>query len=419
MNKHGQSIVEYALIAILVITGIVFMGPYVLRSIDAHFKLWDDGVRDSFKEPLTQAPINDLPNIDAECTCTPMDTHFCGGSAAGSKCPVGQSEVDYSCNRTGCNGNPLGYFCKNDPSCCKLTRAGCGTTPLPTGNIPTTSCTSGTPSGSTCVQPPDSDPTNCYFGYQVYSSTCNSSPNVCVLDHNDCALPQCQGFNSASSTLCPGAQNNLTQNTAVTYVTDASACSNPVTPCQAYCNAGYAPNNTNPPTACTPITGLGCSITPSNAPPNVTVISFKGAPDCTKENCPAGDVLVGYCLTNTSDKPFAEECSSSNNSGGQCPRVPTETSISLFEGDHCTQDTVAGYLYCVPCNCANGCAYLAPPSATQRFIYQNGHACNKPDDNTNGVGGYYGLPSVQTTCCAPGTVNTTSCQVAGSGKSCV
>jgi hypothetical protein len=38
MNKRGQSIIEYALIAVLVILGIYFMGPYVLRSVGAHFK---------------------------------------------------------------------------------------------------------------------------------------------------------------------------------------------------------------------------------------------------------------------------------------------------------------------------------------------------------------------------------------------
>ena len=34
--------IEYSLIAVLVILGIVIMGPYVLRSVGAHFKLWDD-----------------------------------------------------------------------------------------------------------------------------------------------------------------------------------------------------------------------------------------------------------------------------------------------------------------------------------------------------------------------------------------
>jgi Flp pilus assembly pilin Flp len=60
MNKHGQSIIEYVLIAVLVILGIVIMGPYVLRSVNAHFKLWDDGVQDSFTENITQAPVHPM-----------------------------------------------------------------------------------------------------------------------------------------------------------------------------------------------------------------------------------------------------------------------------------------------------------------------------------------------------------------------
>jgi len=48
MNERGQSIIEYTLIAVLVILGIVYMGPYALRSVNAYFKLWDDSVQDSF-----------------------------------------------------------------------------------------------------------------------------------------------------------------------------------------------------------------------------------------------------------------------------------------------------------------------------------------------------------------------------------
>ena len=52
-KKQGQSLVEYALIVIIVIFGIVMMGPYVLRSIQAHFKMWDDQVQDSHNERFT------------------------------------------------------------------------------------------------------------------------------------------------------------------------------------------------------------------------------------------------------------------------------------------------------------------------------------------------------------------------------
>ncbi len=49
-HRHGQSLIEYSLIALLVILGIVVMGPYVLRSINAHFKIWDEEIQDSHNE---------------------------------------------------------------------------------------------------------------------------------------------------------------------------------------------------------------------------------------------------------------------------------------------------------------------------------------------------------------------------------
>ena len=68
--------IEYIFIAILVILGIVIMGPYVLRSVNAHFKLWDESVQDSSTENLTQAPASDVPKINTNCTCTADQTRI-------------------------------------------------------------------------------------------------------------------------------------------------------------------------------------------------------------------------------------------------------------------------------------------------------------------------------------------------------
>ena len=56
LRKKGQSFIEYSIIAVLVILGVVVMGPYVLRSINAHFKMWDDQVQDSHNERLDILP---------------------------------------------------------------------------------------------------------------------------------------------------------------------------------------------------------------------------------------------------------------------------------------------------------------------------------------------------------------------------
>ena len=130
MNKRGQSIIEYVLIAVLVILGIYVMGPYVLRSIGAHFKLWDDGIKDSFQENLAQAPVNDIPEINASCNC-PVTQGACGLP----DCPLGKMEMIPTCDPVGCgNGTQADLpYCTPNQSCCRAWQTiGCGTAPVGT-----------------------------------------------------------------------------------------------------------------------------------------------------------------------------------------------------------------------------------------------------------------------------------------------
>jgi len=47
MSKNkGQSIFEYSALAMLVVVGVIVMGPYIVRSIGAHFKLWQESIDD-------------------------------------------------------------------------------------------------------------------------------------------------------------------------------------------------------------------------------------------------------------------------------------------------------------------------------------------------------------------------------------
>ena len=60
-HRHGQSLIEYSLIVLLVILGIVVMGPYVLRSINAHFKIWDEEIQDSHNERIVDPGALSFP----------------------------------------------------------------------------------------------------------------------------------------------------------------------------------------------------------------------------------------------------------------------------------------------------------------------------------------------------------------------
>ena len=149
--------IEYVLIVVLVILGIVIMGPYVLRSTNAHFKLWDEGVKDSLTENLAQAPlsVNDIPDITLNCTCT-NTRGACGSALANSPCGANQRIINHTCNPQGCDDAPSSS-CVPDLNCCSdWVSTGCGTVPL------------GHPSTST----------NCNYGYQIQHRQCGSNDAI-------------------------------------------------------------------------------------------------------------------------------------------------------------------------------------------------------------------------------------------------
>jgi hypothetical protein len=221
MNRHGQSIIEYMFIAVLIILGIVFMGPYVLRSINAHFKLWDENVQDSATENIAQAPANSVPYIPPNCTCT--NTGSPPANCGVSPCAPNQYYTSHSCDPQGCDDAPP-YSCITDNSCCSnWLDEGCGT--LPAG--------SAQPVGN-----------NCDYGYDIQVKECGTNNTVqCVYDAQPtgpCPLPTCLGIISAGSLFCAtnttSAPTNLTQSYGISYVVDQAACP-PSPTCQLYCDS--------------------------------------------------------------------------------------------------------------------------------------------------------------------------------------
>lgn len=191
------------------------MGPYVLRSVNAHFKLWDEGVHDSFTEKLAQAPVGVIPNIPLNCTCT-TSAGDCGSSLASSQCAASQRIYNHTCSLQGCDGAPASS-CVDDPSCCSAwAPVGCGTVPL--------------------GQPPTS--TNCNYGYQILAHQCGSNNTIeCNLDPA-CPPPACLGILSPGAIPCPNeppANGILNQNNGISYVQSSANCNSNAT-CQYYCD---------------------------------------------------------------------------------------------------------------------------------------------------------------------------------------
>lgn len=292
MNKHGQSIIEYVLIAILVILGIVLMGPYVLRSVNAHFKLWDDGVRDSFKENITQAPVSDVPDLPTNCSCHEVASSSCGSSAS-SGCAAYQRIVNDICSIQGCDRQPLSS-CINDPTCCSIpAKIDCGSSPLPipagatgitcpagtsigstcycpAGSTYTSSnCPAGTAQGVKCCSPPPATGSPCYYGQDIMGYQCGSNSSIfCRQDTQSCSntegcpRPTCLGMtlfpNSAYFCNSTGRTppslfppTNLNQDSNITFVNaqaDNKADCTATQGCSTYCDATI-PNCTSCPSS--------------------------------------------------------------------------------------------------------------------------------------------------------------------------
>jgi len=51
-NQKGQEFIEYAVLLMVVMLGVVVMGPYVVKSWNAQVKGWEDSVMDSYYDPL-------------------------------------------------------------------------------------------------------------------------------------------------------------------------------------------------------------------------------------------------------------------------------------------------------------------------------------------------------------------------------
>ena len=61
LSKKAQSTMEFCAIIIFVIIGILVMGPYIIRSINAYFHGTKESIKESYLEQIEQAPVNQIP----------------------------------------------------------------------------------------------------------------------------------------------------------------------------------------------------------------------------------------------------------------------------------------------------------------------------------------------------------------------
>ncbi len=241
LPEKAQSTIEYATIATLVILGIVIMGPYVIRAINAHFRSLDDGIKDSFSEELVQAPRQGFDI--ATCNCPGLhSTPTCGGSL----CKPNERLYTQECQPPGCEINlktkdMLMEECRPDATCCSAWATA-------------TVCPGG-PEGGKCCGVNAAGVTgfgqSCADGHDLEFRTCFTTPPTieyrCRAESVPACVFTCSADHGTTANWCcdttadPNCyQKNLAHNTATTFVafgTPENPKQNCTTaPCQSYCN---------------------------------------------------------------------------------------------------------------------------------------------------------------------------------------
>ncbi len=257
-KKIGQSIIEYVLLAMLVIVGTIVMGPYFIRSIGSHFHLWQEAVDDSIDDRMVQAKGVSIPTI---CQCGPLQSGACGGhfQTSSASCPV-DSRYSYTpCSPPGCGFTSPGFqetcvldtnfCCANYRLCSNFYNPGnpgcCGRTPL---NNP--GCLN-RPVGVelNAVNNPGTAPSN-YSNYCCYNEM--ALINNCYQDAAHYAFIKCQRVPGQCQPMCTGTPHahshacpvgTLTQDRPYTVVPGAT-CPAPGDACNEICDVGYQWNGT-------------------------------------------------------------------------------------------------------------------------------------------------------------------------------
>src|SRR4051812_42723798 len=94
----GQSLLELAAVITLIAVAIFFAGPTVIRGVNAHFKIWDDSIQDSYSDPFQETNVALLST-----TCTCSDTIGGVGTRCGvSPCKTNEHLETRICSPAGC-----------------------------------------------------------------------------------------------------------------------------------------------------------------------------------------------------------------------------------------------------------------------------------------------------------------------------
>lgn len=227
-SSQAQSTLEYVTIAALIMVGILIMGPYTIRAINAQFKGSSEQVKDSFREEPHQAPPTgeDLP----DCDCTDLLPQECGN---GVTCDWPERHYVRTCSPQGCQTglqdfgiNYVMEECRPDDTCCdpEVWTGRCGV-------------------NATNVQPAG----RCPDGYGEMSRNCGGPPPTVLYNCSADIMPQCVfqclGAQSADSAWCDpvGYNQDLPSDLPIQHVAPGACPPTPNNKCMSECSPPFVP----------------------------------------------------------------------------------------------------------------------------------------------------------------------------------
>lgn len=314
-NNLAQSVIEYTVIATLVMAGIFIIGPYIIRSFNAHLKGYEDSVVDAQNDPLLQGSPDDI-SVPGQCDCAPFTDQGCGSPGG---CPRKEMHKERVCFPPGCETTinpPIDTdICEEACGCCEdyLDDVnGCG------GSGPM----------ATCLPTEMHQTAQCGLG--CTRDRCDPLNDIC---RRICEPPGGQPDFSAVCVDSVGISDDTNlSSSGINWrlVTDASSCTDAVE-CEAYCNAGLTPIDTDSPPdgifdecGCPQPYALDLSTGTCFCPPSaVTTESFEC--QCAASSCGDGGYAAFGCsrdcpLTRSSIVYASRRCNSAYEFlvGGRC-----------------------------------------------------------------------------------------------------
>ncbi|MBL8013035.1 MAG: hypothetical protein JNN05_04230 [Candidatus Omnitrophica bacterium] len=295
--NRAQSILELVAMIMFIASVIFIGGPTIIRGVNAHFKIWDESVQDSFSDPLHQAPISSVNGIPTNCVC---DTPIGGPGTRCSlgPCPNTQRLVTTLCNPVGC-GTTIGITeeqCIDDPACCDIYRD-------------TSVCGTG---GAAPDCPVGQRVTQRLCGSGISRFGCRPDSAGTQIDGNVSCTPHCIGTFNLNETeaasrpsvpiICPGdnvgpfggpfIQDASGVGMALTFVGgDVFECNHPPAPgpnkkCEVYCIPSYRP-------------WVGTCVPAYSSPFNVAGVVVSSLPPLEAGRVNANDQsITPYCFPN-------------------------------------------------------------------------------------------------------------------------